>query len=495
MQPAAKPISEAALERALRISVCLWLAAFFFACVSAPQADLDMWHEIGLIRESLKAGHLLTRDVFAYTPTVTPAVDHEWGAGAILYFLTFGIGSWSIVAFKYVLALATAVFALQCAHLRGAAFPTLSVLAPLAMWIFSLGCATLRAQAYTYLFLAALLWFLDLDRLGRRIWIPFWIGLFVLWANLHGGCIVGLVVLLIYWAEQVLRRRPHAHLPGVLLMTVAALAVNPFGLAYYRHMWNTLQMPRPELPEWWPIWRFGVSWQVLFAITVALAVYAIAVRGLRTSYGVLVLAAMAAGSAIHVRMLPLYAVVWVSYVPAYLSGSPLDRLLDRLFRKRQLVTAVASSLAVACCLLLVQIGFWRLTVPDDVYPIGAVKYLREQGFRGNLMAPFELGAFVSWRLFPAVKVSVDSRYDIAYPPALVNEHFAFFAARPGWQEMLTRYPADLVLTPRKRPIAKQLWRTNWKCVYQDRWFKIYARPGVHLPFVDESNQVFPSTFP
>jgi len=481
MTSASSALTDRAALRVLKVAVWCCLAAFFLAWVASPPADLDVWHEMALIRESLAAGRLLVQDRFAYTPTVSPMVDHEWGAGAILYGLAWLGGSWSIVLLKYLLALATAAVALKCARLRGASFETFSVLAPLAIPLFGLGCGTLRAHAWSFLFLAILLWFLELDAAGNRRWIAAWAPLFVLWVNLHGGCIMGIAVLALYWVEQVARRRPHLHVLAAIALSCAAMAVNPFGLAYYRHMWETLRMPRPELGEWWPVWTGAPGYVALFWITLAMAVYAVAKLGPRASRGAPILAALAAGTILHIRVVPLYAVAWVAFVPAWVSATPAGPWIARLFRKREAVTAVCVIATMFFVVSLAATGAWRLTVPGDIFPVGAVEYLREQGFHGNVMTPFEQGAYVSWRLFPAVKVSVDSRYDIAFPPAWVDESFRFYKAQPGWRETLAKYPTGLVLTLRTAAVARRMPDAGWKRVYADPWFELYARPGLDLP--------------
>ena len=488
-------LTDAATLRVVKVAVWCCLATFFLAWVASPPADLDMWHEMALIRESLAAGHLLLQDRFAYTPTVSPLVDHEWGAGAILYGLASVGGSWPIVALKYLLALATAALALKCARLRGASFETFSVLAPLVVPLFGLGCGTLRAHAYSFLFLALLLYFLELDAGGNRRWIPAWVLLFVVWVNLHGACIMGIVVLGLYWVDQVARRRPHLHVLGTTALSFAAMAVNPFGLAYYRHMWETLRMPRPELGEWWPVWTGGPGYVALFWITVAIAVYAVVKLGPRASRGALILAALAAGTVLHIRVVPLYAVAWAAYVPAWVSATPAGQWIARLFRKREAVSAVCVIATMFFVVSLAVTGAWRLTVPGDIFPVGAVHYLQEQGFHGNVMTPFEQGAYVSWRLFPAVKVSVDSRYDIAFPPAVVDESFRFYKAEPGWRGTLAKYPTDLVLTLRKAAVARRMPDRGWKRVYADPWFEIYERPGLDLPFREGSTDAQWGTFP
>ena len=72
------------------------------------------------------------------------------------------------------------------------------------------------------------------------------------------------------------------------------------------------------------------------------------------------------------------------------------------------------------------------------------------------MVPFETGAFVSWKLYPAVKVSCDGRYEVAYPPAQVQELWDFYASQRDWQQILRRYPPDVVLVPRPNP-----WSICW----------------------------------
>jgi len=481
--------------RVMNIALACCLTLFFLACVASPPVDLDVWHEMALIRESLAAGHLLTQDRFAYTPTIAPMVDHEWGAGAILYALASLGGNWPIVALKYLLALATAALALICARLRGASYQTLCVLTPFAMPLFGLGCGTLRAHAYSFLFIALLLCFLELDSAGKRFWIVPWLLLLAVWANIHGGCVVGIAVLSLYWVEQVARRRPHLHLLATIALSFAAMGLNAYGLAYYRQLWHALRMPRPEIAEWSPVWRGAPGYVALFSITLAVAGYAVAKLGPRASRGALILAALAAGAIVHIRMVPIYAVVWAAYVPAYVSATPLGQRIAGLFRRREAVTVVCLVGTIFFGVMLAGIGAWRLTVPGDFFPVGAVRYLADQRFRGNVMTPYDQGAYVTWRLFPGVKVSLDSRYETAFAPALADESFRFYKAEPGWRETLMKYPTDLVLTLRTAPLARAMPSTGWKRVYADRWFELYARPGLELPFRDGSREGSWGSFP
>ena len=47
--------------------------------------DPDIWHSMSLARETLALGRVPLDDTFAYTPTVSPVVHHEWLWGMLLY--------------------------------------------------------------------------------------------------------------------------------------------------------------------------------------------------------------------------------------------------------------------------------------------------------------------------------------------------------------------------------------------------------------------------
>jgi hypothetical protein len=146
---------------------------------------------------------------------------------------------------------------------------------------------------------------------------------------------------------------------------------------------------------------------------------------------------------------------------------------------------------------------WRLTVPGTTpdgapapYPVGPVEYLAQQQVHANLLVPFGAGAYAAWKLHPAVKVSLDSRYEAAFPPELLTEHLRFFAARAGWRAFLDRHPTDLVLTPADAPIAERLaTQTAWTVVYRDDAYLLFARPGLALEVNDRRGERLVGTFP
>jgi hypothetical protein len=115
------------------------------------------------------------------------------------------------------------------------------------------------------------------------------------------------------------------------------------------------------------------------------------------------------------------------------------------------------------------------------------------------MVPFAVGGFVSWKLHPEVKVSIDSRYEAAYPPGAVEENLLFYSGGEGWRSILDRYPTDAVLVPARSPLDRLMEEQNlpWDRVYRDDGYSIFARSEIapRLPVVDRTGEPIRATFP
>jgi hypothetical protein len=493
--------------------------------------DLDLFHEFALIREGLATGALPHVDVFSYVPTVSPAVHHEWGTGAVLYLITVlgGLGAPGLMVTKFLLVAAVSIGCYRCARREGAHDAVIAFLALFAILLGAIAMTNIRAQLFSLMFLVVLFLLLQLDRRGRRWWIALWLPLYVIWANLHGGSVVGLLLVVTYGAERFVAAllqgvplraglRQVRHLVFVGAAMLALMMVNPYGLDNIRYVLQAVTLDRTQMvQEWCPLWRcLGDPLRpAVFLLSVVIGVYGVLKSTDRRAIGVVFLLAMACQAVLHYRHLSLYAVAWMCVVPAYVQNTGLGQALRDTWEHKRWPLALA-------WLFLLFIGvrtalaaqFWHLQVPtvaskryQIAYPVGAVEYLKTRGFRGNLMVAFEQGSYVSWKLHPQVKVALDSRFEAAYPVAWAWQVARLYAGAEGWQETLTRYPTDVVLVARRRPLERLLEESDrqgtqansvaWPRVYVDDGFALFARPEVAagLPVVDRTGERITGTFP
>jgi hypothetical protein len=517
-------------RRWLRWVTWLGLAAALLALISPMRvADCDMWHQMALFREAVAQGSMPREDVFAYTPTVSPVIHHEWGHGAVLYLLTVtaGGGAEGLMVLKYLLTAAIAIGCVRCAMRRGAHWEVAAWLGLLAIVMGRVGLTTLRAQVFTLLLLVVLLLLLEEDRQGRRWWIALWLPVYVLWLNLHAGFVVGFGIFGLYTVERIVREsaggaslrelpRRVGHLVLTGLVMTGLVLVNPYGLDYVTYLVRAISLPRPLVPEWRPLWEQTGQPEVLavYTVSVGVVLYAVLCRGVRGTPGLLAVLATAYLAARHFRHLSLYAVVWMCYVPGYLHGTGIEQAIDKIGnRHKGFLLGFWSLVAVLAMVLATSNHFWQLQIPTvageveagvPIYPAGAVAYLAEQDFSGNVMVPFDAGGYVSWRLYPQVKVSLDSRYEAAYPPGAVEEHVQFYAGEGDWQTVLDRYETDAVLVPYWSPLGEMpeggdgsSWPADWQRVYQDDGYSLFARTEVAatLTPVDRRGERIAARFP
>ncbi|MHC4949340.1 MAG: hypothetical protein ACYTG1_13990 [Planctomycetota bacterium] len=480
------------------------VAAMYLAGLAGnPFVDLDVWHEMALVREATRLGHLPRVDVFAYTPTVEPSVHHEWATGAVLHWLASWAGGPGVMALRHGLAAVIAVLCVVAARRAGAGWAVLCPLLPVGIFPSWVAFSPVRAQLFTLVMTAFLLLCADLDRRGRRWWIAPWLLAYVAWVNLHGGFVVGLALFGMHGVEQLLRRQPVWHLLGLGAAMVALVAVNPYGLDYYPFLRDALTLEREHIPEWSSVLHAWPPAMWLYFFSLLLVVYAVVRTGPRRLPGLLLVLLTAYAAFRHQRHLSLYAVTWACLVPAYVQATPLGTVLDRLTeRHRRVVTAAWALVAVVCTAGLVGHRPWHLGVPANpgeykiLFPVGAVQHLGDVGFEGNLMTSYTAGSYVSWKLHPRVRVSLDSRYEVAYPPRLLDEHLAFYRAEDGWESMLDRYSHDLVLILRTAEVSPLMPDVaGWRRVYVDDAYELYARDGVALPERDRRGDTLAGEFP
>ncbi len=499
-------LSQSTFSRTDKRHLVVWCFVAMGVCFLAMVCRLnevthDAFHEMALFREYWTTGLFPIQDHFAYTPTVDPVVHHEWGTGAVLYFVTTmtGLGLTGMTVLKFALMGGLWSMLYRVARLRGVhpyLFAAFSLTVFPVMWV---GMATVRATLFTLLFLSIQLWMQEVDRRGGRWWMVAWWCMLVVWLNMHAGFLVGVGLLGIYtgerWLSELARSRSLwratqcvQHLIWLAPFIGLATLINPYGSRYLPYLLHAVRMPRPLIAEWGPLWTTHdpVMTVALFALSIGLIIIALRRQPLMQWIGVAGLVVCALLSLKHLRHGPIYAVLWIAYVPAWLSHTELGREVVRWIHAQRTYTKYlaqgVAALAIGWCCMH---QFWLTTVSGDTtrqsvcYPIGATQYLQQHEFKGNLLTPFHAGAFISWELGPQVKVSLDGRYEVAYAPPVFDEHWDFFEAEGDWSRILNRYPHDAVLVHQNAKVRPKLesFRDSgdWKFVYEDSEYALLMR--------------------
>jgi hypothetical protein len=334
----------------------------------------------------------------------------------------------------------------------------------------------------------------------------------ILWINLHGGWVVGFIAVACHTVEQALRRRPIRHLVAALATTPALMLATPYGLDYPLGWWRSISYPRDKISEWAPLMNTPAHAAVFGVLTaLLLVVYAAVRRGPRALPGLLFVLATAYSAWRHQRHLPLFVLAWFCAAPAYLTPTLFGEMLEAFVARRRFAGAVTLAAVPVVAILLVlavQRHPMTLLIPAQakdlkeeagiVYPAGAVDYLEHVHFHGNLFTQFATGAYVSWKMHPIVRVSLDGRYEVAYADGVLEEQVTLYYARPGWREVLARYHPEGILLQPSFALEAALASTpaaGFVRVYADDVFHVWARRDLGLPVVSRLGQTVPTFFP
>jgi hypothetical protein len=421
-----------------RVVATLIVGFFAFAIVLAYHhvVDGDLWARLAVGAHVWRTGSLMRHDVFAFTPTLPEWIDHEWGAGVIFFGLLNAFGPVSLMLLKIVTACVAILLCLFAARRTGTGWSTLLLLAiPCAVTVLPGYVTVVRSQALTYVFFALTLLCLEETRAGRR-WPVFVIpSVMLVWANVHGGFVVGIITIAVY--AVLVRSRP---MLVTLLAAVAVTCINPYGLHYWAYLVPAWLHPRADITEWAPMPTWGTDPYFGFRILFVIAIVVIAANWKeRTALGLTMLVLTSIAAWLHRRHAPFFGLAALVYLGPY---------AEHWCRRVSLVAVLAVHVALAAFLAVRFLPQASLepVVPPSFYPVGAVAVLDQAGVKGNLAVPFRWGSYASWRLAPRIKVSMDGRYEETYPDATFEMNHAFFyKTGTGWDRILRQYRVDFII--------------------------------------------------
>lgn len=190
----------------LTLHVAVIGVLLFAATLAKGPWDSDYyWHV--LTGRFIAEGEFPRADPFSFTWGGMPWTLHEWLGELAIYRLVDGLGyTGAVIVFAFIPGIVVAIlaFALHRLGLRTGAVIGATTLVALLVIPY----VTLRPQALSWVMLAALVGALIHLRPERVRWAFLLVPLFILWSNLHGLWVVGLVILGAYAVMSLIGMTP-----------------------------------------------------------------------------------------------------------------------------------------------------------------------------------------------------------------------------------------------------------------------------------------------
>lgn len=469
-------------------------------------AGIGQTASAGIIGDPGLGWHVRTPDVILERgfPTTDPfsSVDARWLANQWLGDVPLWLG-WKAAGLNGIIAVTMAFLLLGYRLLYGFLRADGATWPAAAMWTIAAALASFNAwmarpNLVTFVFVAVLARVLTLVHEGR---LPakrlYWlIPLFAVWANAHGGFVVGLLmlgvaagveaVLFVGHAETTDRDAAKSRLRTLILVGIgcfAATLANPYGWKVYPWIFALLGDDYfMNLNQEWLSPDFHAPGLGRVAVFIVLFPALFAVSRHRPKLTLLALSLMWLYLALKgQRYVPLWIVVVTPLL--YRAGAQIDLVnarvakleLDDFFRVR-------SGGWIGFAAVVIGLGWWAKTKePIDhekaIYPADGLRLVIAKRQPGEVVwhGP-DFGGFLTWHAWPGLPVWMDDRNDV-FGRAMYEAFFDIERTRPGWEAKLAAANPTWVVVNTDRPLTDRLAErpVEWEELHRDALIVVFRK--------------------
>jgi hypothetical protein len=439
-------------------TVLLFLAIGVAACFAPAQSDT--WWQLRTGQEIWTTGTVQLSDHFSYTVAGRYWPNREW-LSQLLFYASYRAGGLPLLTALTASVIVGAWFLIW--RLTPGNYPRKHLVCALAVIPSSMAWA-LRPQVFTLFFVATTAL---LVARRRYLLLPL---LFLLWANLHGGVILGFVILASGVLALLIENRRWPVLPLVVTIgCLAATLLTPLGVSIWTEIPASLGRLRIYgVNEWRPPSFTDPILLPFWLLAVCLIILSLRQKPWKgtdaTFWGALAVLPLAVSSGRNVPVFLLLAVPAIAGLQrAGKSASAPPRIERPVVNAGILLAAVllaVSSVTYAWASEVPRLGWHPL-------PEQAIASLTSCPER--LYNRYDEGGYVIW-FVPGRKVFIDSRLD-PFPSSLVDEQIRLEQSG-DYQRLFEQYGIRCVLTPSNSVLSERLVANGWQEAYKGSAFAV-----------------------
>ena len=466
------------------ISTIVWLFALNPMGWNSLLADGDTgWHiRAGEYMWSHKS--FIHADFFSFSNAGKLWYAWEWGAELLFAGLNAIGGLKGVVLFSGIVITLSMTVLFRHMVWRGT-----SPLVAMAISLLATSAASnhylARPHVITFLFLAASLFLIDIDRRTPTRWLWALVPLTLVWANMHGGffsliACLGLIAVGHLLAGEWWKTFRYS-LAGFLCLLVSV--INPYGIGLHKHMVEYLQSNwiKNVVEEFQsPKFRGENVFQFEALMFVGIAIAGLYIQKRKYSEAFLILF-WAHNALVSARHISVFVLVACPFIAAEISGW-LNALCAGKSKKSipGILKSMSDDLYPACIrisiwLALPMIGLalwndpkrWPQDFPKERFPVAMVNKHGQTLTASTVLAPDEWGDYMIYRFYPKARVFFDGRSDF-YGPELGKDYIALMQAEFNWEQLLEKHKFTAAFIPPGWPLASILKRhAGWRIVEDD----------------------------
>jgi hypothetical protein len=496
------------------IIMLLLFASFFMFFLKINLWDYDFWWHVATGRYILTEGHIPHQDVFSFSSNMPENRDYffperenlilkQYWLTQILFYAIFNrYGAEGIIFLRAILLVLTLLVAYWGIQKSGASFIT-SFISVFLLFNISIRSTGERPVLFSILFTALTLFILEnfKDKKDRNIF--FLAPVMLLWANMHGGFILGDVIVMVFMfcegLKMITKKSRYNKDEQMLFFGATALAIivsfiNPNG-------WNAFLVafsPKYEVfvkgiqESVSPFYSYlnklrPVDYSHVFVVLLFPFILLLRNRKLDVSH-IMLLSGFWYMSMRSSRYIIFYAVVGIMLM-ANETDVLITSLIEKKVSERFCGKMQYGMIITALCSTLIFMGaqfrhgkFEFKTATGITVPESAVNFIRENKIEGNIFNEYAYGGFIEWKLYPWKKTFIDSRklnYTVASEYSWVIDAVNSITSErltpgkiPLWEKLLDHYKVNIVfLSPLS--VEGYIPPLLFRLLDGDKWVPVY----------------------
>ena len=470
--------------------------------------DTDMWWHLRAGEETWQNQEVYSVDTFSYTREGSEWINHSWLSQVVMY-LIFNASSYQGLSIWVGVC---AVISMFFIYLQMKGHPLLRSVVLIFAAVVSSVVWSPRPQIHSLLLFSLLTYLLFKYRdTGKSGFLIGSIPLFIVWGNLHGGYILGIIMIGSVLAGQIVdkallvKNTPEISWKKIgvfaLFMVAAFLVVliNPFGLDMWKIPFNTVGVETLQnlISEWAsPDFHQAFQQPMLWLLLGVLTLLAFSTKTLSGTelvplivFSWLALTARRNFGPFAIVAAPIFAIYLDDLILVWLDTAKekfpwINTLLQQTDKNNKDLNPSIKNLinSVILLLLVASVGYKIIDVNDkdfitqaerDIFPVDAVEWLKESHIAGNLFNDYNWGGYLIWH-FRETPVFIDGRTDL-YGDEILDDYLAIMAFEPGWEENSGEYQINSLLIQSGSGLARVLGLSGWNIAYQDSVSVLYHR--------------------
>lgn len=496
----------------------------------------DVWWQLLSGRWMLQHGQVTHTDVFSYTMAGRPWINVKWLYEILIALFEKAGGPESVILLQAIVNVLIAYLLIRTIkYMKGLADNELSVfsIAVPVLLFFAVNEYRMSGRPEMISHLMSVLYLFILWKNPSFEWKKiFWlVPLQCLWANMHEGYPVGMVIIGVYIAGSfvsytISKQQQHLQVAirAAAIFTAAALVIllNPNGIVLweqpfeiYRQVWANKYTTELFSISQAGYWTIQAKWHIaILAIVSIFWILRIAelvkANKLKQSASplfitnLLLIALFGYLSATANRNIPFSEILLIpSLVLMFNWVSSKLQLPERKALKPLMVNTalIAAILGAVFYISIVSNSFYKYTRSANRYgmhisllhnPSGAAAFIKEHNIKGNSFSDYFVSSYLLWSLYPEYKSYIDLRDLDVFPVKFFDDYFSMYRDPGKFYDLDKKYHYNYIVLSTSQLTALQrelYWGEAFNLIYLDPVAAVYLRQSENNKYLNSDFSV------